>query len=845
MKRIVLLMAMALSVVVARAQTEIGVDVHKVVSQNETFNVTFTVEGGNQADDFAWAPGDGFELIYGPSRGRSVSTRTINGKTTTSAKSTFTYALRALTPGKYTIPAASAMVGSKKIYSTPVDVEVVASSSSSAASASSSRQSGSQRAKDNSKSLMLKIAVDRTDVVVGEPVTVTFRLYSRVSVISFDGFYPPSFTGFKAQELSSSGNIDFSREVYEGEIYEVADIIRYRLFPQQQGRLSISPAELICVVSDRMGFHHYRTMSQEVVINVSELPKGEPEFFGDGIGKFTMSARLASDSMKSHEVGSLFVTVSGEGNVAFLEAPKVSFPPDMEVYDVKSEEKLSQSGLAGSKTFEYPFIPRSHGDFVIGPIEYSYYDTSAGKYVTITAPAMTLKVEKGMEQSSSGPVMVSGVMRKDVENLGSDIRFINMNDHGLAEKGSFFVLSLPFWILTVLIVMIGFVVWFVLRKVMARRKDVVGAKKRKATKMAFKRLRQAEIFLKQNLYSAFYEELHKALLGYVADKLNMPLSSLSRENISEALSTRGVPAEQVDQFVGLLDACEFARYAPDSGTEAMSAHYDDALDVISSIDSNLKTVKNMKKVYVGAVLMFLSFSASAQSAADSLWSAANNAYLDGNWQAAAQTYEKIAETGLESAALYCNTGNAYFKSGSVPKAILNYERALKLDPSYEDARHNLELLNSQIQDKMESIPEFFLTSWMKSLGRLMSSNAWAVMFLVFLLLTVSLALFFVFARTSAGRITGFSVGLLTLLVAIFSLSFSIWQKNEYLADDSAIVMAPVVTAKSSPSADANQELFVLHEGTKVKVIERVGEWSNIELSDGRQGWVPAGELEII
>lgn len=255
----------------------------------------------------------------------------------------------------------------------------------------------------------------------------------------------------------------------------------------------------------------------------------------------------------------------------------------------------------------------------------------------------------------------------------------------------------------------------------------------------------------------------------------------------------------------------------------------------------------MKPVYVWALLLLLPFSASAQSDADAdaLWNDANNAYLEGRWEDAARDYEKISRMGLESAALYCNLGNAYFKTDNISKAILNYERALKLDPSYEDARHNLELSNSMVQDKIESVPEFFLTGWMRDASHLLSSDSWAVLFLVFLLLTVALVLLFVFATVPATRIIAFSAGILLLIFSIASLSFSIWLKSEYEAADSAIITSSVVSAKASPSDNSSQDLFILHEGTKVKVIEKVGSWSNIELNDGRQGWLPSSDIEVI
>ena len=247
-----------------------------------------------------------------------------------------------------------------------------------------------------------------------------------------------------------------------------------------------------------------------------------------------------------------------------------------------------------------------------------------------------------------------------------------------------------------------------------------------------------------------------------------------------------------------------------------------------------------------ALLLAVQFGASAQdSYVDSLWNAANAAYVDGRWADAVADYELISGMGLESASLYCNTGDAYFKDGNIPMAILYYERALKLDPSYEDARYNLELLNAMIQDRIEPVPEFVLKAWCRDLCYIMDSDSWAVCFIVLLAITLALVLVFLLAPTAGGRRAGFFTGIAVLLLAVMSLSFSIWQKNDYSDADKAIVMRPVTSVKSSPAAGSSTDLFILHEGTKVKVIDEVGSWNNIELADGRRGWIPSADIERI
>ena len=861
-------MLLAVSAFMAFAQTSIKVQTHNVVAADEQFNVTFIIEGEDKSSDFKWEPGDDFQLLWGPQQGRSTSVQMINGKTTKSVQTTYSYVLRPVKAGKFTIGRASAKVKGQDIYSDPVTIEVVASGSSSSSGQSSSQgatrqQSQSQSGVVKDDDIFLTLNLSRTDVVVGEPVTATIKIYQRVNVAGFESAEFPSFNGFWSQELEAPTNIEFVRETYDGQIYNSALLRKFILIPQQQGSIRIDPAELICLVNVRVSsagssifdgfFDDYRTVRKKVsskamTVNVAPLPAGAPASFGGGVGEFSISAKVSKDHIKTHEAASLLVTVSGRGNISLLETPKVNFPPDMEVYDTKVSDHIDRGGISGSKTYEYPFIPRSHGDFIIEPVKYSYYDVSQKKYVTLETPAVPVYVERGNE-SDAGGVVVSGMQPKDVRNLASDIRFINVKSPDLSPKGRFFVGSAAFWIILAALVAAAAACWASFRKIAARRADVAGTKNRKATKMALKRLQLANTFLKQNLYTAFYEELHKALLGFISDKLNMPVAELSRDRIAESLKDGNVEEAAVATFIGILDACEFARYAPDAGHEAMEAHYKSALDVISSIDSNMKAKKTAPKgaVMLVIALMTLSVGVSAQEKdyVDSLWNAANQAYVDGRWADAASGYEMISSMGLESASLYCNAGDAFFKDGNVPMAILYYERALKLDPSYSNARYNLDLLNSGIQDRIEPVPEFVLKAWTREICYIMDSDSWTICFFVFFALSLAMVLLFLLSPSVAGRRAGFFTGIVLLLLTLASLSFAVWQKKDYNKADSAIVMRPVASVKSSPSSESSKDLFILHEGTKVTILDEVGSWNNIELADGRQGWIPSGDIEII
>lgn len=858
------------------AQNVIRVEAPDVVAVNEQFNVTFIIEGEKSPSDFQWSSGDDFQLVWGPQKGSSSSIQIINGKRSSSHQTTFTYILIPKATGTFQLPAATALLSGDRISSTQASIQVV---SDGASSSQSSGQNGGKSSRGgqtsstgsgeiSSNDLFMRLSLSRTEVVIGEPITATLKIYQRANVVGFENAKFPTFNGFWSQETYVPNNIEFKRESLDDKIYNTAVLRTYVLIPQQSGTITIDPAELVCLVNirtapstsnslfDSFFQDEYRTIRKRVTtpavkVKVNPLPAGQPASFGGGVGNFGISARLTTDNLKTHDAASLVITVSGRGNVALLEEPKVNFPPDFEVYDTKTTENTDKSngGTSGSKSFEYPFIPRSHGDFTIEPVEYSYYDVNAGKYVTLRTEPLHVKVAKGKGGDSTPVTTVnSGVERKDVKSLADDIRFIFTGKPGLSGSGSFFVGSVFFWILLALMILGATSVYLAFRKVAAMRADVAGTKNRRATKMAQKRLKLAGEYLDKNLYAAFYEELHKALIGFVSDKLNMDMSEISKDNIASALTEGGVSEEQTKAFTDLLDACEFARYSPDGGNEAMRSHYDAALKVISSIDSGLKTGgKSLRKV-VTVVTLLLSLGASMNIQAkdlDSLWTAGVQAYTDGKFSDASAAWTSIEESGQKSAKLYYNLGNAWFKQGNYPKAILNYERALRLDPSYSDARYNLEFTSNFVQDKIEPVPEFILKSVARKVCYVMGSNAWAVIFLVLLAAALVMGLLFLLGSSVGKRRAGFYCGIVLLLLSAGALSFSIWQKSDSVKTDTAIVMSPVSSVKSSPSSGSSKDLFVIHEGTKVTILDEVGTWRNISLADGRQGWIPASDIEII
>ena len=856
------------------AQTSIRVDVQNIVAQDEQFNITFIIEGESRPSDFTWSPGDDFQLVWGPQSGSSTSISIVNGKRTRSSQYTYTYILAPKAVGKFSLPAATATVGGSVISSRPASVEVVSGGASSSSRGSQSQAQGNPQSRQQTgtiadEDLFMRLTLSRNNVVIGEPVTATLKLYQRVDLAGFEDAKFPTFNGFWSQEVEAPTNINFSREVVGGEIYNSAVLRRWVLIPQQAGTLQIDPSELVVLANIRIASRsnsifdsffedNVRQIRKRVIapaasVTVRGLPAGAPASFGGGVGTFTMTTRLSKDSLKTHDAASLLVTVSGKGNVALLQAPQIRFPSDFEVYDVKTTENTDRStgGTSGTKTFEYPFIPRSHGDFTIDPVEYAYYDVNAGRYVTLTSDPLEVKVARGRETASSG--VSSGslptVDRKGVRNLGEDIRFIRTGKPALRTSAGFFVARPGYWILLALLLAGAAAAWAVLRRQAERRADVAGSRNRGATKMAMKRLKLSKDFLDKGLQTAFYEELHRALLGFVSDKLGMQVEDLSRDNITERLQAAGVSDALTGRFADLLDACEYARYAPSAETGGMDTHYSEAVEVISSIDSSMKRKPSAAGPAVLALLLLLIPATglrAADAVADSLWNAGTAAYQDGRWTDAIQAYDELIASGVESATVYYNLGNAAFKAGETPKAILNYERALKLDPSFDDARFNLEFANSLVQDKIDEIPELFIKAWTRKVCYALGSNAWAVLSLLLLAGALALLLLFLLGRSSGARRAGFFGAIAAFLLFLGCLGFARWQSRDYFRADGAIVMRPVSSVKSSPSGGtAAKDLFVLHEGTKVRILDSVGDWCNIELSDGRQGWIPMTDIEII
>lgn len=598
-KRVMLLLSSLIIVLSGAAQSVFTVDAPRVVGLDESFRLIFTASA--EPSSFNPPTFAGFDVLAGPSSSTMSSTQIINGKRTESFQVSYTYVLQPKSLGKFTISSASVVIGGKGYTSEPFTIEVVKGEGSGSSGTNESSQATENISSDD---IFMRMSTSKSRVVKGEHLIATLKIYTKVPIAGFENVKFPTFNGFWSQEVDTPSNIEFVRESVNGKIYNAAVLRRYMLLPQQTGSLTIDPSEMICQIqikspassSQRSIFDDFfdsfqtvrkRITAPSVRVYVDPLPAGAPPAFAGGVGDFRMSAKLNRDSVNANEAVSLIVTISGTGNINLIEAPKIEFPADFEVYDTKITDKSSKTGrgASGSKEFEYPLIPRGSGQFTLGPVQFSYYDISKRKYISLTSEPLTLGVGKdtggGTISSSS---LSLGVNKQAVRSIGSDIRYIKTGSSKFKRDNHFFFGSVSFFALLAMIIALYFVLNKYLSKRIERNRDVAGAKNRRANKVARARLKTAESMLKQKQYSRFYEELHRALLGYCSDKLNLPLSDLSRDNIAGSLTEKSVKPEFIQELLSLIEACEYARYAPDPGGIEMDNNYMRAIKLISDLE---------------------------------------------------------------------------------------------------------------------------------------------------------------------------------------------------------------------------------------------------------------------
>jgi hypothetical protein len=615
-KRVLLVFYLFLLIVSVSVAQEIQFtgNARSAVGVGETFNLAYTLNA--QASNFRGPSITGFDVLSGPFASTSSSIRAINGRTSMSIASTFTYILRANKEGTFEIPAATVTADNKQYRSNVVVIKVVKNSGTGqGTSPGTTGKNNSQNSggiQSGSNDVFVKAVVDNNNPFQGEGIILTYKIFFKVSITQPNITKPSSFEGFWSQNLPNL-KVNQYNQTIDGEIYRVADLSKVVLYPLKSGRLVIDPFELECVAqykrqtktktgdpffddffNNSFFNESYANVekslkSNSVVINVRSLPTAEkPVDFSGAVGNFTFKTDLDKTRTKTNDAINLKCTITGKGNIQLIDKLNINFPPDFETYDPKITNNVSTSGAgaSGSQTFEYLIIPRKAGKFTIKPITFSYFDLEKRRYVTLSSPLYTVDVEKGSGENTT--VTYSGAGKEDIKYIGSDIRHIKNQPLHLQNTGTFFFGSNFFFLLILLPVLffIGFIILW--KKQEERRSDAVLMKNRKATRIAIKRLKKASAFLKEQKLEAFYIEISQALWGYLSDKFGIPLAELSMDSVHEALVMKNVKDEIIRQFIGTLNNTEYARFAPGEKAIIMEKTYQEALGIITRIERELR-----------------------------------------------------------------------------------------------------------------------------------------------------------------------------------------------------------------------------------------------------------------
>ena len=598
------------------AQVSIRVQAPSEVVQGDRFRVSYVVNTSD-VDDFKIGEFEGLVELYGPSRSQSSSFTIVNGKTTSSSSVTFTYTLTTNQAGTFHIPAATVVSDGKSVKSASPQITVLPGGNGGGGAQGQAGQGQGQnhssqadrmRMQDagdkiTGKDIFIAVTASKKRVFEQEAVLLTYKLYTLVNVSEMTGKMP-ELDGFHVQEINRQRQPELKMEHYNGRNYGTVVWSQYVVFPQQTGELKIPEIKFEAVVVQQNrnidpfdAFFHGASMMTEVrktvmapavILHVDPLPTPKPANFSGAVGKFSVTSTLTPQQLKANDATTLRLVVNGTGNMKLMNAPEVQWPKDFERYDPKSEDKtkIGATGSSGSMVFDYIAVPRHQGKFELPPVEFCYFDPDSKEYKTLNTEGYTIDVEKGKGSSNTAAQNYS---KEEIEMLNSDIRYIKTRkpDYINADEASLLGTS-RIWLLYVITLVIFLILVFVFRRYTVANADVAGRRVRKASKAATKRLKTARKLIAAGDANAFYEETMRALWGYVGDRLNMPASELTRDNIREKLTERDATAELTDQFIAALDECEFARFAPGDAAQTMDKVYAAAEDVINKMEGELR-----------------------------------------------------------------------------------------------------------------------------------------------------------------------------------------------------------------------------------------------------------------
>ena len=840
----------------------ISVSAPSHVAAGENFRVAYTINTSDVEEFRMGGVQEGLEVIAGPYTSSQSSYQMINGHTSSSSSVTITYTLYAAKNGSFTIGASHALVGGKRLSSRPVKIQVSGHAQRTNGAPNMHGQDSYDQPRMRSagsaisgSDLFIKVSASKKRVHEQEPILLTYKVYTQVDLTQLEGKMP-DLKGFHTQEVPLPQQKTFHTETVNGRPYKCVTWSQYVMYPQMTGRLEIPSITFkgIVVQQNRNvdpmeaffnGGSGYVEVKKDIkapgiTLQVDPLPQ-RPANFSGGVGKFNISASLDKKEVKAGEPITLRVVVGGIGNLKLLKQPVVNFPKDFDKYDAKVTDKtrLTANGVEGNMVYDFLAVPRNQGSYTIPSVELTYYDTSRNAYKTIKTQPFKVEVEKGDGKSAES---------EDFASQDKDIHTIKLGKVEQHKADEMFFGSFGYWI-SLLMPLIAFVVLLIVfRRRAIENADIVKKRSNRAGKIATKRLRLANKLMLQGKQGEFYDEVMRALWGYMSYKLNMPAEKLNRDNIRETLGRHFVDDATIEKFTTALDECEFERYAPGDAAGNMNRTFESAMTAIMDIENAINEArKNQKKhpagySFVWLLLAMICFGGTSAKAVTK--NNADTEYQKGNYQQAIRDYEEILKNG-ESAEIYFNLGNAYYRTDNITKAVLNYERARLLSPGDDDINFNLQFARSKTIDKITPESEMFFVTWYKSLVNFTSVDNWAKTGILCIVMALLLVLLYLFGPQLMLRKIGFFGGLAFFVIFLLSNLFAFQQKQALDNRTGAIIMTPSVNIKKTPAKNSADQ-FVLHEGTRVDIIDKgMTDWRCIRVGDGREGWIETKAIEEI
>lgn len=877
MRRIFIHILLILFSVSLFAQTSFRGRAPQTAYVGEGFTIQYSISCKDRPSNFEIPTVNGANIVSGPYQGSSSSTTIINGQVSSSHSYTFSIVLQATRAGKVTVSPARIKADGKVYSSQGFAIDVRDRNSNSGGGNNynrgynynnqqrnnytpqpQQRNANPQKTSINidNQALFVRAIPNKTNVVKGEEVVISYKLYTLLPVSEYSIQKIPSSIGFWIEELDRQETPSLSIEEYNGQRYQVAILRKVIVYPQRTGKLTIQgmPLSIVAHVQthsqrqfstgdpffDRFlndpFFSSVATSYQRVeknlktnavTINVAELPKPQAENYVGGVGTFNITSSMSNSKIKAFDAFYLTYTIEGQGNLTLINSLPLKLPDEFQISDPEITDHISKTGagLTGTRTFKYLVIPSVEGDFKIPQLSISYYDVKTKEYKNITAEGYNIHVAKGDASSGYAKQLDERAKYRNMDIIPTKNISLNAKEKHIFDRAFVYILFVIFVAITLILISIY-------SKYLASLSDVVATKRRRATRVAVKRLKKAKKLLTLQQYEDFEDEIAIALWNYLLDRFKIEKSKFSVESCAEKLISEDISKETVDNLVSIFNRCQYIRFSQDKQINADDSIYNDTINVITSIEEEMKQNKknvktkeieedilsNIRKglpILLFITVLFISSFAIAEN---------NN--------------KKEALTSKD----LCTKAETYFHNSDYANAMLYYEKALKLSPNDKEIKLNINIVRSRLMGDCFIMSEWFPIRIVKYIAGTMSLVMWA--FVMIILLVVSCVAFF-FYRFSERKVLMFYVCIIAFILSLCSMGFGIERQNMQNDDSNAIIMTSGIKLKSSRN-DSSKDILTLYKGQKIKIIERESnKWIKVRTEDRREGYINSSDYKRI